>query len=256
MHRISAAAIFVVGLALLMFVGAQQAICEEYQAGTAAIGPPVKEQLSRTAPAPLSAQKEAELEYWSQNTGLPGPLTGIEAPVAGPIPGTETVGERQRSMVPMLPETPTLFRNVNFSSIVPVGYASHVMESSVATEGKNTFYTGNWFAARSINGGTTWAWVDPFPGFPSYSSFCFDQIAIPDKARTRIFWERMSSPGHNPSANFENVFKLSVSADGGVNWVTYEITPTNVNAAWTNMWWDYCHIQLGARYMLPRLEHV
>ena len=252
MRRIS---VLGIGFLLLMFlslgviVTAQQARCEEFQASTAVMPAPVQEVLSRTAPPPMSEQRLAQLEFWSDNTTLPGPLLGQGAPAAGPMPGTESVPERQRSMEPMLPETSTLLRLLNLP-IVPVGFASHVMESSVASEGKYNFYTGNWFAARSINGGATWAHVSPFPGWPAHNPFCCDQITIPDKARTRLFWLRMSSPGTNPvGGNYENLFKLSVSADGGLTFLTYTFAPVNTNNTWTNQWWDYPHIQLGARYM-------
>jgi hypothetical protein len=245
-----------IGFLLLMFlslgviVTVQQARCEQFQAGTAVVAAPVEEVLNRAAPPPISEQQLAQLEFWSNNTTLPGPILRTTAPAVGPIPGTESAAERQRSMEPMLPETPTLFRIKNFSGVVPGGYASHVMESSVATEGKNTFYTGNWFAARSTNGGIFWTHVDPFPGWPAYSPFCCDQVALPDKARTRFFWERMGSPGTNPdTGNYENVFKLSVSANGGATWWTYTVAPLNVNGSWTNQWWDYCHMQLAGRYL-------
>jgi hypothetical protein len=60
----------------------------------------------------------------------------------------------------------------------------------------------------------------------------------------------MSSPGHNPAnGNYENIFKLSVSANGGLTWVTYTVSPRNTNSTWTNQWWDYCHMQLAGRYL-------
>ncbi len=237
-------------LSLGLIVAAQQARCEEFQAGTAVMPAPVQEVVSRTAPSPLSEQQQAQLEFWSNNTTLPGPLLGKGFAPEGPLPGTESVMERRRAMEPQLPETVRILRNVTTPAVFPAGYGSNVMESSVATEGKNAFFTGNWFAARSINGGSTWTFVDPFGGFPSYNQFCCDQVTLPDKARTRIFWERMSSPGHNPAnGNYENIFKLSVSANGGLTWVTYTVSPRNTNSTWTNQWWDYCHMQLAGRYL-------
>jgi hypothetical protein len=122
----------------------------------------------------------------------------------------------------------------------------------VAAAGKWVFFTGNWFAARTTKGGGTlksqWQYVSSFTGFPD---FCCDQVTIYDEARDRYFWLRMGSPSTNPpgTGNYENVFKLSVSPDGFLNAWTYTISPLTIDPSWTNQWWDYPHIQLGANYM-------
>ena len=46
-----------------------------------------------------------------------------------------------------------------------------------------------------------------------------------------------------------NRFRLGVSNDQGATFCNYDVTPTNTNPAWTNQWWDYPHIQLGADYL-------
>jgi hypothetical protein len=116
------------------------------------------------------------------------------------------------------------------------------MESSVAASGLKLFHTGNWFAARSADGGVTWTYVNPYSGFPD---FCCDQVTIYDTARGILLWLRMGFP----DGNGENVFKLSVSSDGGQTFWTYTIAPTDIDPSWTNNWWDSPHIQLGADSM-------
>jgi hypothetical protein len=130
-----------------------------------------------------------------------------------------------------------------FNTVAPGGYESNVMESSVGLAGKFAFFTGNWYAARSINGGYGWSYISSFSGYPE---FCCDQVSIYDESRDIFAWLRMGSA----DANGENTFKLSISknAFGGGYW-TYTFAPTDVNGAWTNEWWDYPHIQLGADYM-------
>jgi len=242
----------VLALLCLGLIGLSQPVgSETIQAQTANIGPPVKEMLGQETPPSISAETRERLEFWGNYTTRPGPVTGLTAPVAGPVPGTASRLERERTMeLPLAPETAKTFRNVNLP-IVPAGYGSHVMESSVATEGKYLFYTGNWFAARSINGGSTWTWMNPFSGWPSWSPFCCDQVTIPDKARKCLFWLQMGSPGTNPgTGNYENIFKLHVSKDGTwASWWTYTFSPLGTNGGWTNQFWDYPHIQLGPRYL-------
>lgn len=237
-----------------MFAGVRYTNAEEItaafdtlEANTSSVDAPVAEELEWSEEMPvLTPERKTEMEYWADHTHLPGPVLKEEfqAPAAGAESESESVQHRKRSLAPLAPGSPTLFRNVNFASTIPAGFKSNVMECSTSNNGKYAFYTGNWFAARSINGGSTWAYVDPFSGF---SDFCCDQVTIYDESHNRLYWLRMGVPGANPlTGNYENVFKLGVSSDGGASFCTYTFSPTNVNAAWTNQWFDYPHIQLGA----------
>jgi hypothetical protein len=116
------------------------------------------------------------------------------------------------------------------------------MEASIGQGGKYEFYTGNWFAARTINGGKTWLYVNPYSG---YSDFCCDQVAFYDISRDMIGWLRMGVP----NGSGVNTFKLGISNNGGLSFATWTISPTQINSGWTNQWWDYPHIQLSADYM-------
>ena len=44
--------------------------------------------------------------------------------------------------------------------------ASNVDEPSVAANNRVVLYTGNWYAARSADGGRTFQYIDPFNAFP------------------------------------------------------------------------------------------
>jgi hypothetical protein len=58
--------------------------------------------------------------------------------------------------------------------------ASNVGEPSVAINGEVVFYTGNWYAGVSTDGGRTFKFLDPQTAFeqfdPPGSSFCCDQV--------------------------------------------------------------------------------
>jgi hypothetical protein len=118
------------------------------------------------------------------------------------------------------------------------------MESSTDGKGQKMFYTGNWFAASSVNKGRNWTYVDAFNG---YADFCCDQVILHDVNRDIYLWLRMASP----NGSGENTFKLSVDFNAPFNtsYSTYTFSPTSVNGAWTNMWFDYPHMQLGADYL-------
>jgi hypothetical protein len=58
--------------------------------------------------------------------------------------------------------------------------ASNVGEPSVAMSGDVVFYTGNWYAAISLDRGKTFRFIDPSTAFqqfdPPGTSFCCDQV--------------------------------------------------------------------------------
>jgi hypothetical protein len=158
----------------------------------AEVGPPTfTNAVLLDKPPALTAEKKAELEYWQENTHLPGPMLADEEQdpaylydaASAPADGTESVLADQS----MAPGDATLFVNVDFHKEIPNKRQSNIMESSVGTGGKYVFYTGNWFAARSSNGGKNadgFKYIDPFNGF---SKFCCDQVAIYDESRNRHF---------------------------------------------------------------------
>jgi hypothetical protein len=229
---------------------AQDAAGETVESGTAQASPVGMETMQWSAEAPvLTAEQQAQLAYWAERTNLPGPARpGAELEAASvPAPAAETasnpLGRAPSPRAPLAPGDAQIYRKTLFGSVIPSGYKSNVMESSVAQHGKRVFYTGNWFAARSANdGGATWTYVNPFSGF---ADFCCDQVTTYDEARNAIFWLRMGIP----NASGVNRFRLGVSNDGGATFCNYDFYPTNTNSGWTNQWWDYPHIQLGADYL-------
>jgi hypothetical protein len=56
--------------------------------------------------------------------------------------------------------------------------ASNVGEPSVSINRNVVVYTGNWYAALSVNGGQTFQFMDPFRDFPAPDGlgFCCDQV--------------------------------------------------------------------------------
>ncbi len=198
------------------------------------------------APPVLSPAQQASLEYWSDQTNLPGPaLSGSDNSNFSSLsldPSSQSsLGERPRSQAPLAPGTASIYRNTVFSSTIPSGLKSNVMEASVGVGGLSAWFTGNWFAARSINGGFSWTYSSAYAGYPD---FCCDQVTLYDESRNMLLWLRQGSPDAS-----RNSFKLSVSADYGMTFWTYTIVPTNVNSLWTNNWFDYPNVQLGADYL-------
>jgi hypothetical protein len=104
------------------------------------------------------------------------------------------------------------------TAIGGTGNASFTQEPSTDANGANIFQTGNWYAARSTNSGSTWSFVDPFSLFGS--GFCCDQVTQYDPGTGRQFWVLQFSD-HLVIAN------ASASGSGAfTGWCYWNITPS------------------------------
>ena len=197
-------------------------------------------------PPPLTEEQLANLAWAEENT--PGALPvidGEQAEPAGPEPGTESAeaDARIEPGAPLAPGTAQIWKFKRFGSSLPGGQ-SNVMEVSVDVKGKQQWATGNWFAARSTDKGTSFTYFSPWTGM---ADFCCDQVIRHDMARDIWLWMRMGIP--DGAGN--NRFALSVDYQApftGGYW-TYFITPTAINANWGGTWWDYPAMALTADHL-------
>src|SRR5689334_16704583 len=74
----------------------------------------------------------------------------------------------------------SLVKNFELLSPGQQSTASTVGEPSLAVNGDVVFYTGNWYAALSTNGGQNFSFIDPSAEFPDANppgtGFCCDQV--------------------------------------------------------------------------------
>jgi len=90
-------------------------------------------------PPVLTPEQIENLEYCSEYTHLPGPGLDYQQAeaVAGPEPGTESV--LFQDLTRANAGDPKMWAGVSFAPLIPGGYSSNVMESSVGVGGKNVF---------------------------------------------------------------------------------------------------------------------
>ena len=157
------------------------------------------------------------------NLSVPVPVSGdpIE-PAVGPPSG---YGDR-------ITTAPVQFVNRDNIAGLPAS-DSHVAEMAAANNGKYTFATWNWGAARSTNNGVTWSYVNPYTT-NGFSDFCCDQDVIHDKGRDVFFWLRQGVP----DASGNNRYMLGASTDDGVSFCNYIVNSP------TGMWYDYPRLTL------------
>ncbi len=131
------------------------------------------------------------------------------------------------------------------ASEVATSQRSSTNEPSVANIGNTVFYTGNWYAARSTDGGQTFSYVNPYTNFPSVNNgFCCDQVVDYVPNQDMVIWGLQ----YNRDANTGTLrIARAVGASDVANnvWTYYDFTPQDFGFANGN-WMDFPNITLGA----------
>ncbi|MFN2477733.1 MAG: hypothetical protein ABR615_00955 [Pseudonocardiaceae bacterium] len=129
-----------------------------------------------------------------------------------------------------------LVRNIGLDDTATSTLTSNVDEPTAATSGNNVFVTGNWFASRSTNAGGSWTLVNPFTTLPSAAGgFCCDQVVIYEPSRDIWIWVLQYV-----RSGTSNIFRVAISHGSSFgSWYWWDFSPQALNAAWTDMWFDY-----------------
>lgn len=125
------------------------------------------------------------------------------------------------------------------------GQYSHVLEPSVARKGKYVFYTGNWFAALSTDGGNTWSYVDPYEAFdpqPGEPGFCCDQVVVYAPQIDMFIWSLQSR-------NFavQRILYARPEDAARGRWRRFSLTPANLGVPGGEL--DYVDMAVGANML-------
>jgi hypothetical protein len=194
------------------------------------------------------------------------PDIGISSkPVLGPENGTQTIANTTGSNVnstnisseeiKRTPTAPLTTSNTSRPSLKVLekrsftpggGSLSYSMESSLANKDNLIFYTGNWFAARSIDGGATWGYISPYQRF---EFFCCDQDVIYDPNHGIFIWYRQGQD--EP----ENHLSLGVSSDT-FSWRFYTFMANNINGSWAGQFSDYPSLALSEKYLYISMNMI
>lgn len=144
------------------------------------------------------------------------------------------------------PRAPTDFALFRNSIVAPGGsLRSATSEPSVANAGNVVFYTANWFAAVSGDGGQTFSFVNPF-AFPppsSGQSFCCDQVIIYSPDANIFIWMLQ----YSTASGVNNVQRIAVATPTQVLaglWRFFDITSAST-AFGAGFFLDYPHFALS-----------
>lgn len=142
-----------------------------------------------------------------------------------------------------------LYVNSNASDPAPVSWRSEVAEPAVAASGDRVFYSANWLAASSSNGGTDFSFVNPDPGpfaAPTGEVFCCDQTMAHDPGSNTIFWLQQFIPNGGTNTGTQ---RINVDQDADGDWdCAYDIN-TLLVGFYTNTWFDFPDLTVSSNYL-------
>ena len=130
------------------------------------------------------------------------------------------------------------------------GMAGTVGEPSCSINGDVVFYTGNWYAAVSVDGGKTFKFIDPNnmaqPGDPASVTFCCDQVVnyIPPPIDTFVWLLQ-----YGPSTG-DNIQRLAFAKTADVQagrWRTFDISPQALGVPGAFL--DFPDLAVGANFL-------
>jgi hypothetical protein len=128
------------------------------------------------------------------------------------------------------------------------GQTSTVGETNIANNGRQFFFTGNWYATRSLDNGATWSYSSPINTLPSASGgFCCDQSLIYEPTRDILVWVLQYRRQNN-----SNTLRIAVKRGRTLDddeWHWWDFRPETVNASWAGEWFDYNHVATSNNFL-------
>lgn len=138
-----------------------------------------------------------------------------------------------------------LFRYYQLEDVKPSGASTSTTgEPSVAQTDHVVFQTGNWYAARSVDNGSSWSHVSPYTFFASADNgFCCDQRIVYIPSHDITVWVLQYSYSSSTQTAGYRIAVANGSADlantSPSAWTSYYITPSNRFGFGNRMWFDF-----------------
>lgn len=143
-----------------------------------------------------------------------------------------------------------VLRNTELSQPAQSQLASSVGEPSVSASGTVVMYTGNWYAARSIDGGQTFQYINPFNAFPDPPNlgYCCDQVVNYLPSIDTFVWLLQYGPKSGPEA--DNIQRLAFATSAEVqsgSWRLFDITTESLGLA--GQFLDFPDLAVGTNFL-------
>ncbi len=153
------------------------------------------------------------------------------------------------------PDTFRFWRNRSLDGDIggSASFSDRSNEPSLAGEGDTVFWTGNWYAARSINRGVSFQYINPYDNFPAdgvndvpagAGTFCCDQVTAHSTSWGMTIWLLQYS--QNGSGN--NVQRIAISNGSGNleqnNWYYWDFSAQDFGRP-SGDWLDFPDIMVS-----------
>lgn len=228
-------------------VGAESLVSEQAVIQPRADRIPSEHYMSSTPPR-LSPLRRQALEQALQRSHPPMPPLG-KADTTAPKAALNT----ESSIAPPHAAPSPLAVAANSTQVYDPAwedFMSTTAEPSVAQTPNRVFFTANWFAAESTNGGTSWTFIDPslgpFPDPPSDFGFCCDQVTIYDPVYNAIYWLQQYI---KDTAGGSGTQRINVDMGANGTWdCSYDFTPAKYILG-SDKWLDFPDFALSSGFL-------
>ena len=163
-----------------------------------------------------------------------------------PAPMMAAPGESSRVTSPLAPNDMVTFRQHDMTNTeAPNTDRSNILEPSVISVENAVFYTSNWFAARSVDGGQNFTYVNPYASFPSANGgFCCDQVTAYAPSHNMAIWGLQYSQD-TAGGTFRIARAIGGAGIGSNAWTYYDFTPVSF-AFPAGHWMDFPNLSVNA----------
>jgi hypothetical protein len=157
----------------------------------------------------------------------------LRHPYPGP-PEPEAPASQAPAAAPTLPQTDILGIGGTFTifqqTVQTQPSTSFAAETQAATNGPIVFYSANWFASFSTDGGASFTFVDPYTQFGRLDDgFCCDQTVIYDQTRDLMIWQLQYGFSQSTGKGSYLLAFANPASVASAGWCTYEFNPGNFN---------------------------
>ncbi|MDB5321305.1 MAG: hypothetical protein JWN40_2936 [Phycisphaerales bacterium] len=143
-----------------------------------------------------------------------------------------------------------LLTNAELTNPAAQNTASNVGEPTCAANGQVVLYTGNWYAAVSVDGGKTFQFIDPATAFAAFdppgNSFCCDQVAHYIPQIDTFVW-LLQYGNATDSDNFQRLAFAKTADVAAGKWRLFDITTAALNVPGAFL--DYPDLAVGANFL-------
>ena len=209
---------------------------------------PIYTQVPLLTPEQLKMREE-ELKEVNKLPPLPGERRNTDPTDAPTAPQDDTYLLPLRSAKSPNAPSDFIYKRVHdLPSSEASSSQSVINESSVGNMGDTVFFTGNWYAARSGNGGQTFTYVNPSTTFPSVNNgFCCDQVANYAPNQNMMIWALQYSKD-TTSGTLRIARAVGSASVLSNSWIYYDFNPQGLGFASGN-WMDFPNVTLADNYL-------